>query len=307
MNNIIIKPYVDDKGVQYETIIRSDALREYVNTVAAAFPDWKFVGSAYRGDYIREKDENGIEKLVYYVKAFDVLGSNGDLLGSMYLQSWGSAPYVIDNERIRMLRERGSGMKSADIKKQIKNMKKYFTDLTLPEKISKNFNKGEWAVDGVFREKSRIARRAIDNISDYVQDSLKNDYDRVSPVLFMMLPEDKRDVMATIPEALEAKAQADDLVKAYEDPNHPRKASFVMVENGKYYFVRRDKKKDIYVREAEDIRPDVRQAIGMLKLLPDNLETEDAYIPNKGVRVGKDLFVVYDDLDDLLVKEKEGE
>jgi hypothetical protein len=45
----------------------------------------------------------------------------------------------------------------------------------------------------------------------------------------------------------------------------------------------------------------------MLKLLPDNLETEDAYIPNKGVRVGKDLFVVYDDLDDLLAKEKEGE
>lgn len=307
MNNIIIKPYVDDKGVQYETVIRSDALREYVNTVASAFPDWKFVGSAYRSDYLREKDENGVDKYIYYVKLFNVLGKNGDPLGDMYMQSWGSTPYVIDNERIRMLRERGSGMKSADIKKQIKNMKKYFTDLTLPEKISKHFNKGEWAVDGVHRQRARKVRRAVDTIGDYVQAQLKDDYDRVSPVLFMMLPEDKRDVMATIPEALEENEQALDLVLAYEKVEHPRRASFVMVENGKYYFVRKENKKDIHVREADDIRADVRQAIGMLKLLPDNLEAEDAYIPNKGVRVGKDLFVVYDDLDDLLVKEKEGE
>jgi hypothetical protein len=238
------------------------------------------------------------------VVKFDVLGKNGDYLGEMYIQSWGATPYVIDNERIRMMREKGSGVKSAEIGKIIKQMKKYFTDLTLPEKISKHFSKGEWAVDSVHRSRHRVVRNAVESIGGYVEHALRSDFDRVNPILFMMLPEDKRDLMAKIPDALVAEQEIMDLSKAYSREDYPRRASFVMIEDGKYFFVRREDKKNIVVRTSEELSPSVRQAIGMLKLLPDDVEEEDAFIPNMGVRVGKDLFVVYDDLP---TKEKEGE
>lgn len=304
MSNIIIKPYVDSNGVQYKTIIRSERLQDYVEQSAKAFPDWKFVGETGGSNYYRNKDEFGNEELIFYVVKFDVLGKNGDYLGEMYIQSWGATPYVIDNERIRMLRERGSGIKSAEVGKIIKQMKKYFTDLTLPEKISKHFHKGEWAVDSVHRHRHRVVRNAVENIGNYVEHSLKNDFDRVNSILFMMLPDDKRDLMATIPNAMAAEAEIMDLSKAYANEGYPRRASFVMIEDGKYFFVRREDKKNIVVRTSEELSPSVRQAIGMLKLLPDDVDDEDAFIPNMGVRVGKDLFVVYDDLP---TKEKEGE
>lgn len=304
MSNIIIKPYEDSKGVQYKTIIRNERLQDYVEQSAKAFPDWKFVGETGGSNYYRNKDEHGNEELIFYVVKFDVLGKNGDYLGEMYIQSWGATPYVIDNERIRMLRERGSGIKSSEVGKIIKQMKKYFTDLTLPEKISKHFTKGEWAVDGVHRHRHRAVRNAVESIGNYVEHSLKSDFDRVNPILFMMLPEDKRDLMATIPSAMAAEAEIMDLSRAYANESHSRRASFVMIEDGKYFFVRREDKKNIIVRTSEELSPSVRQAIGMLKLLPDDVEEEDAFIPNMGVRVGKDLFVVYDDLP---TKEKEGE
>lgn len=304
MSNIIIKPYTDKNGVQYKTTIRNEKLKDYVEQSAKAFPDWKFVGEAGGSNYIRDKDEHGNEELIFYATKFDVLGKNGDYLGEMYIQSWGATPYVIDNERIRMMRERGSGMKSSEVGKIIKQMKKYFTDLTLPEKISKHFTKGEWAVDGVHRHRHRAVRNAVESIGNYVEHSLKSDFDRVNPILFMMLPEDKRDLMATIPSAMAAEAEIMDLSRAYANESHSRRASFVMIEDGKYFFVRREDKKNIIVRTSEELSPSVRQAIGMLKLLPDDVEEEDAFIPNMGVRVGKDLFVVYDDLP---TKEKEGE
>ena len=304
MSNIIIKPYTDKNGVQYKTTIRNEKLKDYVEQSAKAFPDWKFVGEAGGSNYIRDKDEHGNEELIFYVVKFDVLGKNGDYLGEMYIQSWGATPYVIDNERIRMMRERGSGMKSSEVGKIIKQMKKYFTDLTLPEKISKHFTKGEWAVDGVHRHRHRVLRNAVEGIGNYVEHSLKSDFDRVNPILFMMLPEDKRDLMATIPSAMAAEAEIVDLSKAYANQGHSRRASFVMIEDGKYFFVRREDKKNIIVRTSEELSPSVRQAIGMLKLLPDDVEEEDAFLPNMGVRVGKDLFVVYDDLP---TEEKEGE
>ena len=304
MSNIIIKPYTDKAGKQYKTIIRSERLQDYVKQSAKAFPDWKFVGEAGGSNYFRDKDEHGNEELIFYVVKFDVLNKNGDYLGEMYIQSWGATPYVIDNERIRMLRERGSGIKSSEVGKIIKQMKKYFTDLTLPEKISKHFNKGDWAVDGVHRHRHRVLRTAVESIGNYVEHSLKSDYDRVNPALAMILPEDKRDLMAKIPSALAAEAEIVDLSKAYASESHSRRASFVMIEDGKYFFVRREDRKNIVVRTSEELSPSVRQAIGMLKLLPDDVDEEDAFIPNMGVRVGKDLFVVYDDLP---TKEKEGE
>ena len=304
MSNIIIKPYTDKNGAPYKTTIRNGKLKDYVEQSAKAFPDWKFVGEAVGNNYIRDRDEHGNEELIFYVNKFDVLGKNGDYLGEMYIQSWGATPYVIDNERIRMMRERGSGMKSAEVGKIIKQMKKYFTDLTLPEKISKHFTKGEWAVDSVHRHRYRVVRNAVETIGNYVEHSLKSDFDRVNPILFMMLPEDKRDLMATIPSAMAAEAEIVDLCNAYVNQGHSRRASFVMVEDGKYFFVRREDKKNIIVRTSEELSPSVRQAIGMLKLLPDDVEEEDAFIPNMGVRVGKDLFVVYDDLP---TEEKEGE
>ena len=123
LENIEIKPFVASKGEVFIPEIRNTRLFEFVEAAAKEFPEWKFV--SYTNEYNYENimvDENTkMYTKVYGVNNFDVF-SNNQKLGTLSTISWGKTPYMINNERIRIMRERGEGIKSADIKKILKQI-----------------------------------------------------------------------------------------------------------------------------------------------------------------------------------------
>jgi hypothetical protein len=301
MSNISIEDYVDSKSSKTTPELKEGKLKDMVTHVAREFPDWQFVGKSDHYSYDHHRDSTGTPIKTHTVSSFEVRNNNS-VLGSIFINQWGNSPYVIDNERISLKRERGSGMKSADLNKVVKNMKKYFTELTLPEKLTKSFNKAEGALSDIIRTRGYEYRRAYEAVGNGVEDLLKEPsvYAKVRPLLIEMgLNEKGIQGLDNIPEYSQSYIDAKNLLSAYQHEFSERRASFVFIENSRYVFVRRDDRNNVVMREAEDIHPSVREALGLLKLMP-----EGAFLPNKGFKADDNVFIVFDDLP---VKEKKDE
>jgi hypothetical protein len=293
MSNITVEDWNDTQGRVYTPVLKDGELKNMVTHVAAEFPDWQFVGKADHYSYEHTKDSTGGLVKTFSVTSYDVR-SNNTTLGKLSTTSWGASRYVIDNERISLRRERGSGMKSADLKKVVKNMKKYFTELTLPEKLAKSFSKAEGALSDLIRSRGYEYRRAIETVGNAVEHQLKepHSYAKVYSLLVGMGLDDKATVaLNNIPDYTQDYVNTEALRNAYQREDSQQRASFVFIENSKYVFVRRDKRDKAITREAENIHPSVRESLGLLKLMPDG-----AFLPNKGLRIDEKVFIVFDDL-----------
>lgn len=290
LQNIKIEEYTESRSnTVYTPIFKSARLWEMTQHVAKAFPNWTFVGKTENYSYDDERNSaTGAVTRNYYVKRVEVL-NNGQKLGTMYIESWGKSSYVIDNERIKMMRERGSGIKSSNLDTIVKQMKKYFTDLTLPEKLAKHYDEARWAIDEFVREAHYPLRNTIDNVMGRVKEVLTEKYEEVKP-LFIQLGVNEK-ILNEIPDFALALQQRQKLDKAF-DTNHT--ASVVFIEDDKYVFVRHNRKDKPVVRGTDDIRADVKQTIGMLKLMEDG-----GFIPDRGYKIKENLFIVMDDLGEL--------
>ena len=297
LENIEIKPFTDNKGEVFIPEIRSTRLFEFVEAAAKEFPEWKFV--SYTNEYNYENimvDENTkAYTKVYGVNTFDVF-SNNQKLGSLCINSWSKTPYMINNERIRIMRERGEGIKSADIKKILKHMKQYFTALTLPEKIGKMIGQAENNLDDLQRTASYALRRSIEYVGDTVQDMVKDPatYRKAHALINEMgVSQETLNNLDSVPEKLVDFQNKRALMNAYKghDNDDGKRASFVMLENSSYVFVRRDDRKNPVIRDTDSLHPDVKKALGLLKLMPDG-----AFLADMGMRVNENLYIVYDDL-----------
>lgn len=290
---ITVKDYTDDKGQVFTPVIRASKLREFLDAANKAFPTWTFVVEAGGGGFFRTKDEDGNETTGYECRIIKVLTSKGEELGEMYTLAWSDTGYVIDNERIKMMRERGNGIKSGSLDKIIKQMKKYFTDLTLPEKLSRQFTNAEYHLEAVARDARHLSGRALSRVADAVRDLLTHDYAHTKEVLANAhLKDEAREYLDNIPALKEEVDQKSALVRGYNGTTEAgRRASFVLIDNGKYYFVRKDDKEHPVIRDTDELGADVRQSLGMLKLMENG-----AFIPNRGLKVNETTFFVFDDL-----------
>ena len=290
LENIKIEDFTESRSnTVFTPIFKSARLWEMTQHTAKAFPNWTFVAKTENYSYDDEKDSaTGAVIRNYYVKRVEVF-NNGQKLGSMYIESWGKSSYIIDNERIKMMRERGSGIKSSNLDTIVKQMKKYFTDLTLPEKLSKHYDEARWAMDELVRDARYPLRTAIDNVMSIVKEVLTEKYEKVRP-LFIQLGVDEK-LISEIPDFAVTLEQRHTIEKAFEVEHT---ASVVFIEDDKYVFVRHNRKDKPIIRSTDDIQADVKQTIGMLKLMENG-----GFIPDRGYKVKENLFVVMDDLGEL--------
>lgn len=297
LENIEIKPFTDNKGEVFIPEIKGTKLLEFVQAAAKEFPEWKFVSHTHEYNYENVMVDGNTKAYtkVYGVNQFDVF-SNNQKLGSLCTVSWGKTPYMINNERIRIMRERGEGIKSADLKKILKQMRTYFTALTLPEKIGKAIGMAENNLDDLQRTAQYALRRSVEYVGDVVSSIVKDPatYRKAHALINEMgVSQDTLDNLDSVPEKLTDMEQKSALMRAYRGAKDgiDRRASFVMLEDSKYVFVRRDDRRNPVIRDTDSLHPDVKKALGLLKLMPDG-----AFLADMGMRVNENLYIVFDDL-----------
>ena len=296
LENIEIKPFTDNKGEVFIPEIKGAKLLEFVQAAAKEFPEWKFVSNTHEYNYenVMVDENTKAYTKVYGVNEF-VVFSNNQKLGSLCTVSWGKTPYMINNERIRIMRERGEGIKSADLKKILKQMRTYFTALTLPEKIGKAIGVAENNLDDMHRTAQYALRSSIEYVGDAVSMLIKDPatYRKAHALINEMgVSQDALSRLDSVPEKLTDMEHKGALMRAYRGHSDDgKRASFVMLEDSRYVFVRRDDRRNPVVRDTDSLHPDVKKALGLLKLMPDG-----AFLADMGMRVNENLYIVYDDL-----------
>ncbi len=283
LDNIILgtqEQQLADKSIVQMPVTMRPRTQEFVEAIARKHPTWRFTPNYVSRNY-ENVDINGrIYSQVSELIATEFTVAQGkDELGKIGAEYWGANKFTITNKRIAKQRERGSVTRTSDLKKAIKLVEKTFfpkTDTEVLkelknnaiERLSNYTRKNKYDLDGVWRNMQRTALLFIkENMNEYKAFSAHVTIDGL----------DKFD------EIWEARSVSQSL----EDNFNDGKASMVTIMGDVFYFSFAKDETPPIAFERDNVSPEVKKRIGMLKLLNIGQAIE-----NIGLKCEDDVFII---------------
>ena len=281
LDNIILgtqEQQLADKSIISMPITMRPKTQEFVVAVAKKHPTWKFTPNYVSRNYEHVEFNGRMYSQVSELVATEFTVMQGkDELGRIGAEYWGANKYTITNKRIQQQRERGSITRTSDLKKAVKLVEKMFFPKTDKEVIKE------------------IKERAIDRLSTHVRKpryDLDNVWRNMNRTAILFIKENMEaykqftqhvqiDGLDKFNEFWDVRANA----QALEDNYNDGKASMVTIMGDVFYFSFKNKDPIAYVRD--NVSPEVKARVGMLKLL-----AVGGAIDNVGLKCEDDVFIV---------------
>lgn len=245
-------------------------LASLLDGLAVKYSQWVFKCSATK----RYQDTNRVTIMGFLV--FDKGNSVGKVaLDTRYHSLRGSELcYKISNERISRSRERGSSTMTANIKHAVKTIESFFTPAPIRERLGELRLAGVSLIERTSSQAYREVRNYAEDLNPHIHRYLRIHKDQ-------FLQELDPEIAKTATQAFEAQDKAMEL-QGLEEKS--KELLTVLIEGDKYVVLHNG---NMCVFTQDGLLPDMRQRIGMLKLVEPG-----QVIPNIGVRVRVDAFMI---------------
>lgn len=271
LDNINLPKETDKNGIEVVGVIDT-YLEPLVEELAIKHPEWRFEPHHARKNYSKGINgaEFGID--VERVKVMDKYEELGQL-GIDYTRS--GKRFWISNHRVEAMRERGSGVKTTDIKKAIRHVDKFFGRKNLNEKLAEARDKARSVIDGIARDKyfkhQNVWGAIQDDARQYIAENIQ---------AFMAATNNSKKA-ELFPEAVQELEHANNV----RNMTNSHKSHLVFIEGMNYSVSLGQSLPQIMT--SEELPAFIRMGVGMLKLVEDGV-----LITNIGFRVDESTFVV---------------
>lgn len=246
-------------------------LKPLVTEAAMKFPMWDFVGSNATVDR---------DKCAIFYRTFKVY-ANRELLGeiSWTYNSKYEVLYTLTNERIKEKRERGSILKTKDLKKALKTLAKEFGVKTIDERMNEAKNMCYHMLSGSAYDTSNKFRGNFRSLFEKIMESLMDDWQTVRRL------GEAKGADLTLLDKLPSEYETYKIAKDMQECFSQEKGAVVIIHGSDYVVSEKDVSKKVY---GTDTLPEwVKRGIGMLKLVePGNM------IANIGCKLTNTSFFV---------------
>jgi hypothetical protein len=191
----------------------------------------------------------------------------------------GKNVYCIDNSRIGKERQRGSGMRTKDMKKALRQVAKYVRRLDAVEVSEGSKEKAEGVLYSVARGKSNQFQTELDTLTKTVLVPYATEHQQE----IRKYAQDKH--INYNFEALDTKREEASVTRYIDDCNKSGKCLVVTRLDSGYAI--RPNTGVVEVKQSEDLSDYMRKALGLLKLVQPSQVVEAV-----GLRVDEDVFLV---------------
>jgi hypothetical protein len=268
LDNVILGMHDDGKGGKTEATVDT-YIEPLIEELAIKHPEWRFEHQYARRNLVSAS--GGVTWVYERMKVMDKYEEIGQI-GIDYIRT--GKRFWINNHRVEGMRERGSGVKTTDIKKAIRHVDKFFGRKNLNEKLAEARDK---------------ARNVIENIS-------RTKYYEYQGV-WNAIQNDARKYIAENIQAFTAatnNASAEKFPVAVQELDHTNNVremtnsnkSYLVFIDGMNYSVSLGQSLP-QLMASEELPAFIRRGVGMLKLVEDGV-----LITNIGFRVDESTFVV---------------
>jgi len=267
LDNVILGMHDDGKGGKTEATVDT-YLEPLIEELAIKHPEWKFEHEYARRNHVGNGEVVWVYERMKVVDKYEVLGQ----IGIDYMRS--GKRFWINNHRVEGMRERGSGVKTTDIKKAIRHVDKFFGRKNLNEKLAEARDK---------------ARNVIENISRTKYYEYQGVWNAIQNDARKYIAENIQAFMAATNNASAEKFPV--AVQELDHTNNVREMtnsnkSYLVFIDGMNYSVSLGQSLP-QLMASEELPAFIRRGVGMLKLVEDGV-----LITNIGFRVDESTFVV---------------
>jgi hypothetical protein len=268
LDNVILGMHDDGKGGKTEATVDT-FLEPLVEELAIKHPEWKFGHDHARRNHVGDGKVAWTYERMKVMDKYEELGQ----IGIDYTRA--GKRFWINNHRVEGMRERGSGVKTTDIKKAIRHVDKFFGRKNLNEKLAEARDKARNVIENISRDKyykHQGVWNAIQNDArQYIAENIQ---------AFMAATNNHKQA-EEFPVAVQELDHANN-VRAMTNSN---KSYLVFIEGMNYSVSLGQSLPEIMT--SEELPAFIRMGVGMLKLIENGV-----LITNIGFRVDESTFVV---------------
>jgi hypothetical protein len=269
----VVLPEKEPRNGEEVKVSVHDFMQPFISTLALNHPEWTFNGSI--GSWSHNFDSGHC--YTYY--KFDVVEKYEEVcILAMSIYN-GKNVYCIDNSRIGKERQRGSGMRTKDMKKALRQVAKYVRRLDAVEVSEGSKEKTEGVLYSVARGKANqyesewntlVKTVLVPYANDYQQEVRKYAQDKHIHYNFEMFDSKQEEASVT----------------KYIDDSYKSGNCLVVTRLDSGYAIRPNTGV-VEVKQSEDLSDYMRKALGLLKLVQPSQVVEAV-----GLRVDEDVFLV---------------
>jgi hypothetical protein len=269
LDNVILGMHDDGKGGKTEATVDT-YIEPLIEELAIKHPEWKFEHHYARRNLVSAS--GGVTWVYERMKVMDKYEEIGQI-GIDYTRA--GKRFWINNHRVEGMRERGSGVKTTDIKKAIRHVDKFFGRKNLNEKLAEARDKAKSVIDGIARDKyfkhQNVWGAIQDDARQYIAENIQ---------AFMAATNNPKKA-ELFPEAVQELEHANNV----RNMTNSHKSHLVFIEGMNYSVSLGQSLPQIMT--SEELPAFIRMGVGMLKLVEDGV-----LITNIGFRVDESTFVV---------------
>ena len=251
-------------------------LEGFMFEAAKKYPMWDFIAKGKGGR--QNVDMGKCTAQGFYVYDGD------ELLGEIDFQfsSNGDVVYVIENERIKDERQRGSAAKTKDMNKAIKILGKKFGAKTLSERLEIADTACTSGLYDVQSHKTAKFLNAYGALTSHLHEYLMSNWDTVKEIAISK--GEKPETLEKIPEIYDAHVETKKIRN-----HHTNDKGVIVVIHGADYAVRELGKggDNVTIYSTNDLPDWIKRGVGMLKLVE-----KDHLISNVGYKIDNASFFV---------------
>jgi hypothetical protein len=268
LDNVILGMHDDGKGGKTEATVDT-FLEPLVEELAIKHPEWKFGHDHARRNHVGDGKVEWTYERMKVMDKYEELGQ----IGIDYTRA--GKRFWINNHRVEGMRERGSGVKTTDIKKAIRHVDKFFGRKNLNEKLAEARDKARNVIENISRDKYYKHQNVWGSIQDDARKYIAEN------IQAFMAATNNHKKAEEFPVAMQELDHANN-VRAMTNSN---KSHLVFIEGMNYSVSLGQSLPEIMT--SEELPAFIRMGVGMLKLVEDGV-----LITNIGFRVDESTFVV---------------
>ena len=269
LDNVILGMHDDGKGGKVEGTVDT-YIEPLIEELAIKHPEWKF-----EQQYARRNFVGGSGEVAWTYERMKVMDKYEEIgqIGIDYTRA--GKRFWINNHRVEGMRERGSGVKTTDIKKAIRHVDKFFGRKNLNEKLAEARDKARNVIENISREKyykhQGVWGAIQDDARKYIAENIQ---------AFMAATNNHKKA-EEFPVAVQELEHANNV----RNMTNSNKSYLVFIEGMNYSVSLGQSLPEIMT--SEELPAFIRMGVGMLKLVEDGV-----LITNIGFRVDESTFVV---------------
>jgi hypothetical protein len=256
----VLWPVDREKAAEFDM---SKEMKPLIMQAARKFPAWTFCSSLAHS-------VSNVEGTYRHFVDFNIYASNNEKLGSVNftINNKREVVYVLENDRINGIRERGRGAKTKDLDKALKLMDKFYGNKTKLELISECMSAAGRMLPHIQHRAERQFDGQYARVGHLMTKYVMDNWEQCKEIVTRYGATEKD--LENVPEAYAEYSIADKIYKSWED-----KKGHIIMLNGSDYVVYDWVNSQLTVREAGGIPEWMRRGIGLLKLVEPELCLRD--------------------------------